>query len=264
MTDFDVVPHLIGRVGGFADAIGVTEQDVAGFESKFAVGILGEGKQADGRTACREPFYLAGCGAEQHGLHLARVDISELAHGRIELATEECGVAFGTGEGCNSLVKTAHELGERGGRRHDLSADRGLDAGHEHCGGDAFAGDIAEGEEEAPVGHLNEVVVVATDGFCGAAGRGAIEAREQWMFLGEEPLLHIAGDLEFAQHEARRFRFEAQALIFNCRGGITGGEAEQVYVFGTEAIGFVQGLKRADDGSVGRTQWNDEQRSGFV
>jgi len=78
------------------------------------------------------------------------------------------------------------------------SARREAWAGHGESGGDAFAGDIAQGDSQFTLGEGEKIVVVAADAEGGAAASKIIEAGDFGKALGEETLLNFAGDFDFA------------------------------------------------------------------
>src|SRR6202044_2641177 len=83
---------------------------------------------------------------------------------------EEGGVAVGGRGFVDEHVDLTHELGEVARAVEGDSAERGAQAGHEERGGDAFAGNVADGEAEAAILETEDVVVVAAHAESGAAG----------------------------------------------------------------------------------------------
>src|SRR5258708_586889 len=82
--------------------------------------------------------------------------------------------------------------------RDRLPAQRRLQTRHQQRGGDALPGYIADRDTERSVGKGHKIVVVATDTQRGTAVARVVETGDEWEDLGEEPLLHFAGDLQLA------------------------------------------------------------------
>ena len=132
---------------GFGDAVGEGEEDVAGVDGESGLVVGGAGEEAD---YCSGGFERnGGAVAEDVRGVVSGVDVGEEAGGGVVFGVEEGGVAVGGG----GVVDEAIDLGDEGGERTLLqagdAAEAGAEAGHEEGGGDAFAGDVAEGDGEA-------------------------------------------------------------------------------------------------------------------
>ena len=136
--------------------------------------------------------------AQDVGRVVAGVDVAQQAVDRLVDGEEEGGVAVGRGRLVDQAVDARYESGEVGGAVHGHAAERGAQAGHEQGGGDAFAGDVADGEAERAVVRAEDVVVVAANALRGAACAVDAVAGKRGELLREEALLHFAGDLDFA------------------------------------------------------------------
>src|SRR5580704_4934169 len=102
--------------------------------------------------------------------------------------------------GADLAVETADEFGERAAGAGQ-GAKAGLECGHQHGRGDAFAGDVGYRDEERAIAGAKEgVVVVAADGLGGAHGKGYVDAGNIGGSAGDEPPLDFAGDLDVALH----------------------------------------------------------------
>ena len=189
-------PLLVVVSHGFADAVGVEEQEVAGLEGDGLFDVGGEGEEANNGAAGLEADDLVP--AQDHRRVVAGVDALEAARPGIVGGEEEGGVAVRRRGFVDQHVDLVHELGEIAGSVEGDAAERGAEAGHEERGGDAFAGDVTDGEAEAAVLEIEDVVVVAADTEGGAAGSGEGGAGDDGHLLREEALLDFAGDLHLA------------------------------------------------------------------
>ncbi len=196
-----LAPLFVGGGHGFGDAVGEGDEDVSGLQENAGTGVRGVGDEADDGAGGLEVDDLRA--AKNDGRVVAGVDVGEDAGLGVELGIEEGRVAVGGGGLVDEPVDVAHEGGEVAGLEERGRAQAGTEAGHQERGGDALAGDVAEGEGEALLvafmrGEDEEVVVVAADGMGGAAVAGEIDAGDAGVDLGEEALLHLTGDLDLS------------------------------------------------------------------
>ena len=109
----------------------------------------------------------------------------------------------------------------------------GLQAAHQQSRRHAFAGHIADHDGDAPVGILDEVVIVAADGARGDGFRADVQALylgrgTQQPFLDERGLLHLLG------HGALGFFDFVQPRVLDTDGRDVGHHRQQVQVFARE------------------------------
>jgi len=142
-------PFFVFAIHGFGDAVGVGEEDVAGVHGKGILSVFGIGEQADDGAGGFEWNGLTI--SENIGRIVARVDEGEEPGDWIVFGVEEGGVAVGGGGLVDQFVDVADEAGEVALLERCDAAEAGTKACHEECSGDAFAGDVAEGEGEAAV-----------------------------------------------------------------------------------------------------------------
>ena len=132
---------------------------------------------------------------------------------------------------------------------HGLAAECGLEAGHEQRGGDAFAGDIADGEGEDAGVELEEIVGVTTDAASGAAVAPVVQVFDGREVLREEALLHFLCDFHFAvQAFALGDGFGdggGELAVFERQAGLRGDALQQAEVIA--GVGFFAALATETD-----------------
>src|ERR1700688_4516638 len=70
---------------------------------------------------------------------------------------------------------------------------------HQEGGRNALAGHVADGDTQLRLREKNEVVIVTTNAEGGTAGARVVESRDWRVFLGKQPLLHVARDFDVAR-----------------------------------------------------------------
>jgi len=190
-------PLGAARANGFGDAVGVDGESVAEIEGEGLLFIGGVGKQAKDRTAAFEPGDLAV--VEEQGRVVAGVDVGEGLRGGIVDEEDECSVAAGGG----GFIEEPVEVFDDGGdtifvvMEHE-AAKRGSQGSHEQGGGNTFAADVGDDTAEEAFAGDEEVVVVAADLIGALVGSCGVDAGDSGKGLGQEPLLDLTGEIEFA------------------------------------------------------------------
>ena len=118
--------------------------------------------------------------------------------GGIVLGIKECGVAVVGRSVEEHLVDARDESRDIVARAHGVRAQGCLQAGHREGGGDAFAGDVAEGNAKLAIRQSEKIVVVPANTKSGAAAAEVVEAGNPGQSLREEALLYFARNLDLA------------------------------------------------------------------
>ncbi len=186
--------------------------------------------------------------ADDDGSIVAGVGVFHFA-GHVVDGGEEAGDEFVVGGvGFDGVIEAADEFGDVG-LQFAEGVDAGLEAGHEERGGQAFAGDIGDDEEETAVGHGDVVIIIAADGTAGMGTAGEFEARQNGRGLGEEAPLNIGGLFEVVGQQAFGVLDFDEAGVFDADGGDVGEDGEEAESFGVEGVKDVGGIdvEDADD-----------------
>jgi hypothetical protein len=202
-----------GRVEGFGYTVGVERERVAGGELAFLDWRIPFFEETENGGGGAEPFDLA-VTPEDDGGQMAAVGVAEAAGGVIVVGEEDGGVGGVGGVLEEEAVDGLEEELGLVAREGELAAEVGLEIGHEKCGSDAFAGDVADDEAEPLAAEGEEVVVVAADVAGLEADTSVVEGFERWESLRKEAGLDLAGDLELLCGTAIGFDLRDGELAF--------------------------------------------------
>ena len=179
---------------GLGDAVAEEHEHVAGTERQRAGGVGRLVEHAQGDAAFREPFEAPRRPAEQRRV-LARVDVSDMTGVRVVQADDH-------GDEARPRRMAAHLDVQAHGQLDRLEAF--IDQHAEHRDGQchqqrrraALAGDIAQGEHDAPVGPPDQVVEIAADGVGRPRDAEGFDAGRRVDLARQHRLLNLAGHLE--------------------------------------------------------------------
>ena len=150
---------LVVGVSGFRQAVGVEEQHIAGFHVQTRGGEIEfmehSQRQAGGFDAQHPAVPYDNCGpvAGIMDFHLpAGLGLSAYQSG---VLSSQCALA-------EDAICLGDHLAERQAHTSQ-AAEQGVELRHQHGGGHAFTGNVAEHEEELSIG-LNQVTVIAANG----------------------------------------------------------------------------------------------------
>jgi hypothetical protein len=185
---------------------------------------------------------------------MAAVDVAEAAGGDVIVGEEE------SGEGAvgrvlrEELVDDAKNIFQAIVRDGTLAAEIGLQIGHEECGGDAFAGDVADDQAEAVGAEVKEVVVIAADGARGITVTGIVQRLNWRANLRKKAALDFVGDFEFLGGAA--FEFD-----FGGGGAALGFEGVGDFIEADQGEGVAVGIAEASgDAAPDRGFFAEERR----
>ena len=131
----------------------------------------------------------------------------------------------------------------RGGPGDGHGAESRAEAGGHHGRGQAFAGNVGDRDQEASVGLLNDIEVVAANLVTGDGAEGHRVAGDVGQLLRQQRALDIAGGVEILLHAGPLQVALVVAGVFKGDGGLQGQTLDEV--------GFVDGqfaaVGRGDD-----------------
>src|ERR1700722_1376798 len=229
-------PFLVVQCHGLADPVGEGDESVVGIQLQTALVIVNFGQDADYRAADFQALHSAGrfrvaetihprsSRTQEYGSVVARIYVIKGAGRGIVFAKEE-GDETVAGRGIvDDPVEAFDEPGETDGAAESKPVQGRTDRSHQKGGGDALSGDIADGDAQAAVLKLDEVVVVAANLLGGAAKTGKVQTFDHGIDLGQEPLLHLAGNLDFTIDALALYRLLCevvhQGVVFNGQPGL--------------------------------------------
>ncbi len=186
---------LIGNVDRLRDAVGEDDEDVARRKRRGRLPVGDPRDRPEGRAGGTQPFDGARRPKEHRSI-VPGVDPGQGSRLLVEDRPEERGEAVRFRERVELRVEIRGEArGAVLGQRHE-AAERALQAGHEQGGGQAFSGDVADGDAGAAGFEREEVVVIAGDPARRAAEAVAIQSPDLRVAAREEARLDLFGDLD--------------------------------------------------------------------
>src|ERR1700734_4478711 len=96
------------------------------------------------------------------------------------------------------MVHVTHQRREVIGHAGCFAPQRGLQAGHGQGRGDAFTGNIANGNPQLPAGQRQKIIIIAAYTKSGTASASVVNTIDSRQLLWEEALLYLAGDFDFS------------------------------------------------------------------
>ena len=171
---------------------------------------------------------------------MAGIDHFDLAQFRVE-AQEDGGDIAAAGLFALAPVVLVHAgcqfVEGRAGDGH--GAERRAEAGGHHCRGQAFAGNVGDGDQEAAIGLLHDVEVVAANLIAGDGAEGQRVAGDVGQFLRQQRALDVAGGVKILLHARPLQVALVVAGIFKGDSGLQGQALDEVGLVNCEfaAIG---------------------------
>src|SRR6202000_3077031 len=182
-----------GVIASFGEAVCIEEECFACIEADAGGGELDLLKHAERKAGGVEALYcFAACHHDGQVSGIVNFDFA----GGLGLAKDEGCVEAGEDALTEDAIDLFNDLAE-GKADADETAEEGVELGHEHGGGDAFAGDITEDEEELAVGE-DEIAVVSADGAGGCVMIASFPTAGAEIRRGQETALEIGGEVEIA------------------------------------------------------------------
>src|SRR5467141_2986532 len=187
---------LFGGVIGFGDAVGVESESVTQTKltfSNFAIPILEDSQHRGGGLQALDGVIAV----EQKSGEMAAIGITQVACRVVVYGEEEGGEGAVGSVVAKELVHGAQEALRLIQSDGALTAEIGLQIGHQKSGGDSFSGNVADDEAEPLLAEIQEIVIIAAD-FAGLnAKAGVFEGFQRRLRLREKPGLDLLGNFDF-------------------------------------------------------------------
>src|SRR5258708_24461582 len=211
--------------------------------------------------------------ADAKSRQVACVGVTQDAGRTVVNGDEKCREAVVAGVAHEVIIQTGDKLGgaqDAVDGREQLTAQSRLQAGHQQCGGNSFAGNIGDGDSDRRRVQLNEVVVIAADHARRLADRFQLHTRKQRKPLRKQLILHLARDGNFVLQPL------VLLLVFDELVDRVGHQVERfaqhtelVAAFNLYAVGKILGLheqrrliKAVDGGSDAAGHYHAGDQSG--